>query len=176
MRRGLTRLAVLVAVLTLVGCSTATTTSDQPVEVPPTAQNPASQDLGLPYPDHVAFDEVEAGLFRGAEHCGWEGTWYVQVDSQAIDDHVSGDHNDLLSKAKNGIYVAYVRDPEETPEFPFEASPIHDTTLPSNGKLIGSSQQGYELWVDPNDPHHLYVASGETVEAWALSTEPFGCE
>ena len=175
MTRGLTGVAVVVAVLTLVGCETPATTDEQPV-VPPTVQIPAAQDLGLPYPDHVAFDELKAGLFRGAEHCGWEGTWYVQVDSQAIGGHDSGDHDDLLSTAKNGIFVTYVREPEETPEYVFEASPVRDTSLPSDGVLIGSSEDGYELWVDPKDPHHLYVVSGEVVEAWVLSTEPFGCE
>ena len=128
-------------------------------------------------PDHVSFTGINANLRRGSDHCGWDGTWYVVVDPWEIRSHVFGDQDDLFNGAidPSGSFV-YVRDPEEIPEYVFKVSSSLEASLPEDAVMIGDSNSGHELWIDPLDAHHVYVVTGSTVEAWALAIGMTGCD
>lgn len=123
----------------------------------------------MSHPAHVEFvgefDGLKADLYRGPDHCGWDDTWFLWIDSVAIRKAFSGGSSDLFDSAADGRYVAYVRDPEKVPDYSFEASSSLESSLPTNGTKIAISDDGYQLWVEPTDPQRIYVAFREGVSS-----------
>lgn len=114
-------------------------------------------------PEHVSFTGVDANLWRGPEHCDWDGTWFIQINSEQFPVETEGD------------WPAYVRDPSEIGLFHYAAESNLDAEVPESAARIGVSDDGYELWFDPDDETHIYLVHEEQVEAWALATDYFGC-
>lgn len=114
-------------------------------------------------PSHVAFTGVEADLWRGPAHCEWDGTWFIEVNDESFPVETDGDR------------PVWVRDPAEMDSFSYAAESDLQAEVPGSADLVAQSDEGYELWFDPNDETLLYLVKGDRVESWALATDYFGC-
>ncbi len=120
---------------------------------------------GSAFPDRVSFDGLDATLWRGGEHCGWDDTWYVLISDDEFDADV-----------EEGYDPVYVRDPDEIDWYEYAADSQLDATLPASAENLAVSQEGYEIWADDGDDTLIYIVWDDGVEAWALSPRFAGCE
>ena len=115
-------------------------------------------------PQRLTFEGVEATMWQGSDHCGWDDTWYVELTDDRFDIEV-----------ENGRPV-YVRNPEGMAGsgFKYAADPDLEAEVPSSAMLIGEGG-GFELWFDQADHALIYLVDDTSVEAWALSVNFTGC-
>jgi hypothetical protein len=120
-----------------------------------------AQDL----PNRVEFEGVAANLTRGAEHCAWDDTWMILIGP---DERIPGLN---LTSGDGAIEHVFIREPGAIPEYTFEMPPDLDRDRPQDAQLLGSSEDGFEIWYSPSDPHYLYVQSTDLSESWVRATE-----
>ncbi len=120
-------------------------------------------------PDHIRqFTGVSADLGRGADHCDWDGTHFVVV-------------RQLLPGAdttnQSGFdWHMFVRDPDEIPDYSYEAEADLDRPLPDDAEKLGEDGDGsIELWYSESDPHFLYLKGEGFTEAWVSATDWYLC-
>ncbi len=123
----------------------------------------ACSGIGSSLPDHVSFSEIDADLFRGPDHCDWDGTWFIEVPDESF------------GVETDGVWPVYVRDPDEMSVFTYSAESDLEVELPSGAERVGESSDGYELWFDPANQTLIYLVTETSIEAWALASDFWGC-
>ena len=120
-------------------------------------------------PDEAQFTGVAAELWRGSDHCDWDGTHFVMVrQSLPGADTTNQDMPD---------WHMFVRDPDEIPEYSYATEADPDRLLPEDAEKLGEDGDGsIELWYSESDPHFLYVVGEGFTEAWVRATDWGLCE
>jgi hypothetical protein len=122
------------------------------------------------YPDSVDFEGVDAALFRGPDHCDWDGTWMVRIRADDLLGPTTWVNGEERSAPFPGDHM-FVRDPDAVTQYSYEVESELARSLPSDARLLGSSPVGYELWFADSDSSFVYVVSSERTEAWVRAVE-----
>ena len=118
---------------------------------------------GATIPDEVHFSGVNGELWRGPDHCDWDGTHFVLIDEDLPGAEVT-------NVDMPGSHM-FVRDPDEVREYQFEAPSDPSRPVPSEAAMVAKSDDGsIELWYSSDDPQYLYVVGEDLVEAWVRAT------
>lgn len=123
---------------------------------------------GRNLPDQVSLGP-NADLYRGPEHCDWQGTWFITIESEEI----AGDSVGFPSMGPG--WSMFVRDPESVERFVFDAPRDLDRPLPADARLVGDSDTGFELWFSDSDPDYVFLTDGDRTESWVRADEWFLC-
>jgi hypothetical protein len=114
-------------------------------------------------PDRFDFAGVEAEMFRGPQHCGWNGTHFV-----LIDEDLPG--ADVTNVDMPGSHM-FVRDPDQVREYSFGVEEDLDRALPEDAEELGDSgDASIGLWYSESDPHYVFLIGDDISEAWARAT------
>jgi hypothetical protein len=119
---------------------------------------------GGSFPDEARFSGVIAELWRGPDHCDWDGTHFVIIH----DDDLPGAEVTNVDVPNAHMFV---RDPDEIPEYSYEAQTDSDRPMPDDAEKLGESTDGHiELWYSGSDPDYLYLIKDGSTEAWVRAT------
>jgi len=124
---------------------------------------------GGSYPDLVEFTGVDASLFRGPDHCDWDGTWMVHVRSDEMRGPTTQVNGEERSAPFPGEHM-FVRNPDAI-QFGYEVESDLQRSLPDDAIQIGISSEGYAIWFADSDPDFIYVESSDRTEAWVRAVE-----
>ena len=125
---------------------------------------------GATLPDRIVFDGMEAGLWRGPDHCDWDDTWMIHIRSDDLKGPTTRTRGQELPAPFPGDHL-FVRDPSVTPRYVYEAEADLDRPLPNDARLLAASSDGYELWFADSDVHYIFLTSEDRTEAWVRAIE-----
>ena len=114
-------------------------------------------------PDEAKFSGVAAELWRGPEHCDWDGTHFVLIDEDLPGANVT-------NMDMPGSHM-FVQDPGEVSDYSYDVEADIDRPVPGDAEKLGESDDAsLELWYSQSDPHFLYVIGDGFTEAWVRAT------
>lgn len=123
---------------------------------------------GSGLPEETEFVGIDAEMFRGPEHCGWEGTHFVLINERLQPDR---------ENYAEPVPQIFVRNTDQVPEYIFEETGDLSRPMPDDAERIGESEDGsIELWFSDSDPIYLYVVGEGFTEAWLYAAEWMLCE
>lgn len=107
-------------------------------------------------------------MFRGAEHCGWDGTHFVMVNERLQPDR---------ENYAEPVPQIFVSNTDEVREYTFEEFGDLSRPMPGDAEKIGQSDDGsIELWFADSDPIYMYVVGDGFTEAWLHAADWSGCD
>lgn len=115
-------------------------------------------------PDRISFNDIDASVIRGPDHCEWDDTWLLRVGEEGG----IGEPNDTNPDLPG--HHMFVRNPTAVPEYSFRMPEELDRSRPSDAERLATSDDGFELWYSPSDSHYIYLVRDNFREAWVRAT------
>jgi hypothetical protein len=108
--------------------------------------------------------------YRGAEHCGWESTIFLEVTwppGSVIDDVV---YDDSASTPR-----VFLRDPTGLFADMTRGGFVRDAVLPADAKSTSLLRGRWELWTARSVEGAVFLVSDDRVERWPEASQVPGC-